>query len=363
MRELVDRVYEAAFVPEQWNRVLQGACDLSASASGQVLFFSPNGPPRGITLDNLRPVFNRFIKGDFWTSCASVQRICSVRPASFVRVEDLVPAEEIARDPLRIMLRKFGIGAHLCTAIPMPTGELAIFVFQKWTNDGGYEQDEIDKLNALRPHLERASLVAGRIGIERAEATSSTLDLMGWPAAVLSSGGRVMAMNPRLARMSATFLPVAFGGLAIADANANERFQAAMERMNRAGAGGSSIPVPAIGDEPALVIHLLPLRRVAHDIFGGAETLILATPIAASQLAPSATLLNVLFDMTPAEARLATDLTGGLTLAESAAKHGVTVKSSRTYLERIFRKTGIHRQGQLVAMLKTVQPHASPPSG
>jgi DNA-binding CsgD family transcriptional regulator len=51
-----------------------------------------------------------------------------------------------------------------------------------------------------------------------------------------------------------------------------------------------------------------------------------------------------------------------LTLADSAVRHAVTVKTARTYLERIFRKTGTRRQGQLVNMLKAVQPPSvSPP--
>ena len=120
--------------------------------------------------------------------------------------------------------------------------------------------------------------------------------------------------------------------------------------------------MPAIGKEAAFVVHLLPLKRAAHDIFAGADILVLATPIAPSKLVPSASLLNALFDLTPAESRLAMDLADGLTLADSAVRHAVTIKTARTYLERIFRKTGTSRQGQLVSMLKAVQPPlAAPP--
>jgi DNA-binding CsgD family transcriptional regulator len=360
MIDLIELIYEAAFVPERWNFVLQRASDLSASASAQVFFFSESGPPRGTTLENLRSLFDQFVKGDSWKFCDSVQKMCSLQPASFVRVDDFLSPEEIERDPARVMLREFGIGAHLCTAIPMPTGELATFVFQRWMKDGDYEQGEIDRLDALRPHLARASLVSGRLRVERAEATASALDLMGLPAAVLSSSGRVMAMNPRLERMDKAFLPVAHGGLAIADRDANRLFQEAVTGMGRAVATIGSIPVPAIGGELPFVVHLLPLRRAAHDIFAGADILMLATPITPSALVPSPNLLNALFDLTPAEARLAMDLASGLTLAGSAARHGVTVKTARTYLERIFHKTGTHQQSQVVAMLKTVQPLVSP---
>ncbi|RWB70474.1 MAG: helix-turn-helix transcriptional regulator [Mesorhizobium sp.] len=356
MIDLIELIYEAAFVPERWNQVLQRASEQSNSASAQVFFFSDDGPPRGTTLDNLRPLFDEFVKGDFWKFCDSVQKMCSLQPASFVRVDDFMSAEEIERDPARIMLRQFGIGAHLCAAIPMPTGELATFVFQKWIKDGGYEHGEIDRLDGLRPHLARASLVAGRLRVERAEATASALSLLGLPAAVLSSNGHVMATNPHLDRLDATFLPVAYGGLAIANRDANRLFQQAVTDMSRHGNTIGSIPVPPIRGQVPLVVHLLPLRRAAHDIFGNADILVVATPVKPSALVPSASLLNALFDLTPAEARLATDLAAGLTLAQSASRNGVTVKSARTYLERVFQKTGTHQQSQLVAMLKTMQP-------
>lgn len=358
MLDLIELVYEAAFVPERWNLVLQWAGELSASASAQVFFFSDSAPPRGTTLENLRPLFDEFIQGDMWKFCDSAQKMCSLQPASFVCVDEFMSPEEIERDPARIMLRKFGIGAHLCSAISMPTGELAAFVFQKWTKDGNYARNEIDRLDALRPHLARASLVAARLRMERAEATTSALDLMGLPAAVLAANGRVMATNAHLERMDAAFLPVAHGGLAIAERDANRLFQDAVTDIGASASTARSIPVPPIGLGGALVVHLLPLKRAAHDIFGGADILVLATPITPSALVPSASLLSALFDFTPAEARLAADLASGLTLAESAAKRGVTTKSARTYLERIFHKTGTHRQSQVVAMIKTVQPLA-----
>jgi hypothetical protein len=178
MIDLIECIYEAAFVPELWSAVLRQASELSASASAQIFFFSENSPPRGTTLENLRPLFDEFIKGDTWKFCDSAQKMCALQPASFVCVDDFMTQEEIARDSARVMLREFGIGAHLCSAVAMPTGELATFVFQKWIGDGKHGRAEIDRLDTLRPHLARASLVAARLGIERAEATASALEIM-----------------------------------------------------------------------------------------------------------------------------------------------------------------------------------------
>lgn len=57
------------------------------------------------------------------------------------------------------------------------------------------------------------------------------------------------------------------------------------------------------------------------------------------------------FGLTPAEARLAVELTSGCSLADCAQRLGVTYETARSYLRVIFSKTGTHRQGELVALL------------
>lgn len=64
-------------------------------------------------------------------------------------------------------------------------------------------------------------------------------------------------------------------------------------------------------------------------------------------------MLSGLFDLTPAEARLAVELASGHSVQEAAMEIGIAVKSARTYLERIFRKTETSRQSELVALLKS----------
>lgn len=63
-----------------------------------------------------------------------------------------------------------------------------------------------------------------------------------------------------------------------------------------------------------------------------------------------------LFDLTSAEARLAAGLASGRTLKEAAVRSNITVKTCRTYLERIFSKTSTRQQSELVALLKSTEP-------
>jgi DNA-binding CsgD family transcriptional regulator len=66
--------------------------------------------------------------------------------------------------------------------------------------------------------------------------------------------------------------------------------------------------------------------------------------------------IRYLFDLTAAEAKLATALASGRSLKEAAANSNITVKTCRTYLERIFSKTRTHQQSELVALLKSTEP-------
>ena len=60
-----------------------------------------------------------------------------------------------------------------------------------------------------------------------------------------------------------------------------------------------------------------------------------------------------LFDLTPAEARLAWSLAQGLSIAEAAAAHGLTVETARYYSKKIYAKTGARGQVDLVRNILT----------
>jgi DNA-binding CsgD family transcriptional regulator len=61
--------------------------------------------------------------------------------------------------------------------------------------------------------------------------------------------------------------------------------------------------------------------------------------------------LRVVFDLTPAEARLAQGVARGDTLEEIASALGIKMTTARTQLASVFAKTGTRRQAKLVAIL------------
>jgi len=143
-------------------------------------------------------------------------------------------------------------------------------------------------------------------------------------------------------------LPSAFGRVLIADPRAHRLLQEALDPNSET---IRSIPIAEAEGRPPCVLHVLPLRRNAHDFFSGGDMLIAVTTLSSSSPSPSAAVLESLFDLTQSEVSFTTALMQGLTVQEAARTCGLTESSGRTYLARIFAKTGTHRQSELITLL------------
>jgi DNA-binding CsgD family transcriptional regulator len=358
IEEIIERFYEAAFIPDEWSHVLEQTSNATASATGTLFVFGDNAPPTGRTSPGAQPLFDDFIRGDVWRTCESVQRMCAIQPASFVNVDDYLSQDEIERDPIRIRLREAGIGSNICTSIALPTGELLMFVFQRWLKDGHHAEAAVSALSELRPHMARAGLVAARLRLERARTTVSALEAIGLPAMTLSSSGKVLASNRLMEAMSPLVAISASDRLRISIPALDRLFQECLEAASKPQRYlVRSIPLPAQNGNGTAVLHFIPLVRNAKDILGG-DIIVVATAVTSSSFVPDPSVLSGLFDLAPAEAKLATSLFSGLTLQDAAKASNVTFKTARTYLERIFVKTGVHRQSELIALLKNTAPIA-----
>ena len=361
MKELVDRIYEAAFVPELWPSVIERIGEISVARSGSLLIMDGISEPRWKATEAVEEALGSFIESGTWRSCAMAANAPSLLRRGFTLDSDVLGPEVIAADPAHQMQRALGLGSQLACVLQMPTEEFVVWTLEHDLDAGPPETESIEQLNDLIGHLARSSLIAARLGLEKARTTVSALQSLGLPAAVLSASLRVAASNARLEEMTSLFAAAAHGRIALRDQAANELFQDALQSVLLGDKYTPfSFPVKARDDGAAAVIHVMPLRHAARDIFSGADILVVATSTNSRRSRPAASVLTGLFDLSPAEARLAANLAEGLTLADSATKCGVTISTARTYLHRIFQKTGTRQQSQLVAMLADSPPLAGP---
>ena len=138
----------------------------------------------------------------------------------------------------------------------------------------------------------------------------------------------------------------------MADRAADRLLCAALAQLNGSDHSGVRAHFPLRHDETetSLIANLVPIRLSARDLFARCDAALILTPIGRTAPAPSEA-LQTLFDLTPAESRLARSLADGEALEAIASKLGVTRNTASTHLKRVFAKTGCKRQAELVSLL------------
>jgi len=347
---LIDRIYEAAALPELWREVLIELARF-AGAPEAVMIVSTGTHYRDFVTTS--PEFDAVVNDHLrFPGNVRTERLLALRHPGFLTDLDIVTEEEIATLPLyQDFLIPRGYGAGTATTVLVPSGDSVIVHCERARAEGDFGPQVLSALNGLRPHLARAALLSARLEMERVTTTTRTLEALGLPAAVLGSGGRVIDANPSLVAMMPHTLSDQPLRLAVVDPAADRLLREAVAQSAQPRAMPvRSIPIAASGERPPVILHLVPIRGAAHDVFVRARFVLIATPVVAQDV-PSADVVQGLFDLTPAEARLAALIGAGDAPAPAAAKLGITPSTARSVLRRIFQKTGVSRQAELVGLL------------
>lgn len=140
--------------------------------------------------------------------------------------------------------------------------------------------------------------------------------------------------------------------ITLADRNADALLADALARLALPtnDFGVRSIPVPPEEGRPPLIVHLVPIRRDARDVFSQASAILVLTPVVPGKV-PTAEVLQGLFDLTPAEARVARGVAELQTVDTIADTLGVSRETIRTQLKSVLAKTGTARQADLASLL------------
>jgi DNA-binding CsgD family transcriptional regulator len=348
---LVDEIYEAPFIPERWPSILQKLAWMTDGEGGLLITVDGSRTRNWIACPFATPLMKRYIEGGYEKYNIRPQRGLAKRYAGFMTDLDVMTEAEMAADPIyQEVLRPAGVGWTAGTYIPIPCGDLVAVAFDRRTERGSYERAALALLDGFRPHLARAGLLAARLHLEQARSATDTMARLGLPAAAIDGAGRVVAKNELLDTLPDQIGVKARDRLHLLNGHANALFARSLESMASDSERVSSIPLPAGEESPPAVLHLLPIRRMAHDIFARTAALVVATPLAPASI-PQADLLGGLFDLSPAEDRVARALMSGMSLQDCAMNFGVSQETVRKQLKSVFAKTATSRQTELLQLL------------
>ncbi|WP_176594304.1 helix-turn-helix transcriptional regulator [Sphingobium sp. EM0848] len=252
----------------------------------------------------------------------------------------------------REWLDKTGSGQIMGVDLHAPSGasvRLRITRDMSWPDFG---ERELALMARLVPHLRIALDLHARLTSTQAERQifSSAMEGLAVASFILARDGRILRRNAVADRML---------GDATALAERNGRLE---PRLNAAAATLDRLlrNPPAAGEEQRLEIAVpqgQALRGVARalptDAYGDGASLALFLADPARVEGPDPESLRDRFQLTPAEAGLAVQLAQGASLVDAARTLDIAHNTARAHLRAIFAKTGTHRQGQLVHLLRT----------
>jgi DNA-binding CsgD family transcriptional regulator len=354
---LIDRIYECSFVPELWPRVLDELAQI-ADTMGGVLILTDNTK---VLKWVASPIFNdgmeAYIRdGWFARGRGARSRLFAARHAGFLTEYDLATDEELDANPYyRDFRRPSGLGWCAATAVPLPTADMLLLTLHRQYARGPVERAIVNQLDELRPHLARSALMSARLQLERARVASESLAALGLPALVLDDQGKVLGANYLAESLDGCIRWRAQDRLSLKDKSADRLLRNAIATIDMAGGGMRSFPVRDTGAEAIMVAHVIPIRLSARDIFVRCAATLVLTPVTLPH-APPIELVQSLFDLTPAEARIAHSLAAGETVETIACAQGVSQSTIRAHVRGVLEKTGCRRQVDVVSLLTAISP-------
>lgn len=292
-------------------------------------------------------------------SAVVVPRGCSEEPfSSLLDIESF--AAQAFNQPQSLSHQS---GDYIALRLPLDTDRAIWLVFV--ASEGGsacLAQDWQAVLDALLPLLQRIVRLYLVIGESerRRRIAEHVLETSGVGVILVDSTGSIMTINAAAhAIMAHTRVLGIHDGRLRATRQSDQQLlqkhvrQKAEEQSLRAADPGCYAAFALLRDDHPLPVTVMvrpgpafgpvsaPLRRSA--------TIILRDP--ARRLRLAAPDLEQLFDLSPAEARLAQLLADGLSIEEAALQLGVARNTVRSQLQSVFAKTGTNRQGDLVRLL------------
>jgi DNA-binding CsgD family transcriptional regulator len=227
---------------------------------------------------------------------------------------------------------------------------------------GPFTDREIEIGGLLLPHVKRAVTISNVLDARTIEQArmAEALDALQCGVVLTDASGTILHANRSAEEMLRHGTPIRGNGriLGARAALATKELFAAIKltAQDEAKIGKTGLAVRLTEpDEPPRFAHVLPMN--------GSElrtrlqpAAVAAVFIAKPEGEEDGAALAAAFGLTPAETQVLASLMAGRTRAETAAHLGISLATTKTHLIKIFAKTGVTRQAELMRLVSRVMP-------
>ena len=360
VHDAIRSIYGAATAPEQWPAALQAIADCTDDVGSVLLWRRDDGSFGTIVSPSLEVSHADYIA--HW-STRDIRAIRGVDRGyhlsrDAVTDRDVVSDDKIATDPLyRDYLIPHGLGWFAATSVGPDPRVVVIVSVQRRFDKTRFDDDELRFVAEIGRHVEQAMRLGIRLfdGRLQRDGLAGALSAMNVGVFGLDSLGRVTMQNPAAAQFIDEGLQIHNGRLRSQWEGGGKAFADLVTLTLEGGAPPEPRPVLLSNADAGvrLVVHVVPTAVVADAI----EPMLAETRafVFVSSLEPGRpvdpAVLRDLLGLTLNEGRVASLVGSGLQPRDAAAALGIAEETARTVLKRVFAKTGVSRQAELVALL------------
>jgi DNA-binding CsgD family transcriptional regulator/PAS domain-containing protein len=361
--EIVGAIYDTVLDRGIWPDVLKkvslfipGAASAdfwedAASNQGDVYFYDDGIPPRYREL-----YFSKYVA----LNPITIPRFFANADEP-IATGDLVPYEEFLQTSFyREWAEPQGLVDFVSVTLERTARKAAMFGVFRHARHGVVDETARRRMRLLAPHIQRAVLISKVVDFKRDEAEMLAQTLDGLRAAVIlvDAGGRIVHANAAAHALLSRgdVIHSVSGALSASSRQAGERlrgiFLSATEGDEAVGKEGIALPLRAKTGE-RYVAHALPLTSRARRQAGCKHGAVAAIFIHQARLeapAPPVAIAEA-FSLTMAELRVLFAIVEVGGVPQVAEVLGIAASTVKTHLGRVYDKTGVARQADLVKLV------------
>lgn len=281
-------------------------------------------------------------------------------PGEVITDLHIVDADSMARHPYYAdFLPRIGLG-HCIAAAPLKDAHhRAYFGVHLPPKMGAPSGEMLALVKAMQPHLGRAVSAQFRMmdAELRNQVYSDALDRLSCGVAIVNGSGKLMLSNAAAHAMfeQGLCLKLVQERLTASIASESRKLQLLIQNaVTRRDLRGGALIVHGPGQH-VVSVTVDAASEAFRTRTGGAAYVYLSDMQARPSRARQQQ-VREMFGLTASETRIAVGIADGEPLQAVAAQAGVAYESARFTLKRVYEKLGVHKQGELVALIHAALP-------
>jgi DNA-binding CsgD family transcriptional regulator len=347
--DLIGTIYEAGALPERWPETLHKLATAFGARGGNLIRSSVSQLDMQSS-PGIAELTQEFAREGWNERNSRVSRLLERSGhAGFLTDSHLHSEEELDSLPMYAeFLNPRGVSAGAATIVQGASDDALILAVEAFASHQA-SREAVPLLDQLRPHIARAAVLSGQIQSSRMRNLLEAFDTLGTPVGLLDARGRLLGASGPFDRLLGDVVTDSPARMRIIEPESDRRFASALAHL--AGRStGLSVAIRNPQRAGVGVLHLVPARHDARELFSKVSIFaVMAQP--ANEMLPGADIISALFDLTPAEARVARGIAQGLSPARIAKQLGVSPQTIRSQLKRVFVKTSTNRQTELSLLI------------